>query len=59
MCAYLLKEAKAFDDTIVQVDELSLAQPVKIGPFHSATIGCIKLRMPVTQRVLVASAHRR
>jgi hypothetical protein len=59
MCAHLLKEAKAFDNPMVQVDELSLAQPVNIGPFHSATVGCIKPRMPVTLRVLVASAHRR
>jgi hypothetical protein len=40
MCVDLRKEPKAFDNPMVQVDELSLAQPVNISPFHSATVGC-------------------
>jgi hypothetical protein len=39
MCMDLRKEPKAFDNPMVQVDELSLAQPVNIGPFHSGTVG--------------------
>jgi hypothetical protein len=41
MCAHLLKEAKAFYNPMVQIDEVSLAQPVNTDSFNSATVGCI------------------
>jgi hypothetical protein len=48
MRTHLPKEAKAFDNPMVQVDEFSFAQPVNIDLYHSATFRCKKPGMPMT-----------
>jgi hypothetical protein len=55
---HLSKEAKAFDNPMVQVDELSFTHSVNVDLRHLCP-RCQEPRMPMTLYALVASADRR